>query len=119
MYIITVVFSSIVLAIIGIFVLVASRPSESRKMKVEKIYDDEYRKRLEYERHRNELIDHYASFACDMVPYDDPDYSAKVTKMAEHLADEHLELDDIIQEAAYLHEGKQTETELETEELPW
>lgn len=119
MYTSIAVFSFIVLAIIGLFVLIAVRPSESQKAKVEKIYDDEYRKRLEYERRRNELIDNYASLTCDLVPYDDPDYSAKVIKMAEDLADEDLKINEAIQEASYMHEGKQTETELETEELPW
>lgn len=111
------------LALIGLVLLVlivviiwVSNKEDSPKETVEKIYEKNYRENLEYERRWNQLVDHYMQYTCDLVPYDDPEYTVKVREMAEGLAYTEMELDNEMELQDELHNG---ETQEETKELPW
>lgn len=79
----------------ALVIVAASRKGLTPKSKVESIYQDEFKKKLEQTREKNrkrsELIDYWFTVCCDLVPYDAPDYNEQVIAMAEMLADRELE----------------------------
>lgn len=79
----------------ALVILAASRKGQNPKSRIESIYQDEFRKKLEQTREKNrkksELIDYWFTVCCDLVPYDAPDYIEQVVAMAGVLADRELE----------------------------
>ena len=108
---------AVVVAIIVAIVISARKEEPSPKEKVESIYEDEYKKRIEYERQHKDRVDHYISITCDLVPYNDPDYEKKVIEMAEYMARTDEEIDDEMALIADMHEGE--EKIEQNPELPW